>query len=148
MLRSFDVVVDADRPQKALLSSFVDPDPRLRREVMGTPAAAVVFQGAARAVVGQDATLESRSPSSVEGVDEIRAKGARSPVHRIGTNWFTHIPVSLKAADDSVGIAGVQRVQKVGNDVARVCISRIQDGWPKPADPVHGPLAAVGAKHN
>src|SRR5690242_23277 len=53
----FDVVVDTGRGEQPVWPAFVDPEPRLWRELMAAPADAVVLHGAAHPVVGHHAVF-------------------------------------------------------------------------------------------
>jgi hypothetical protein len=68
LCRCFDVVVDADRGQQSVRAAFVDPDSRLRLQVVTAPVDAVVFQGAAHAVVGHGAVLEPDAAACAEAL--------------------------------------------------------------------------------
>ena len=58
---SFDVVVDAGRSQQSVRAALVDPDSRLRWQVVPAPAYAVVFQGPAHPVVGHGTVLKAEA---------------------------------------------------------------------------------------
>ena len=70
----FDVVVDAGRGQQPIRAALVDPDPRLRRQVMAAPADTVIFQGAAYAVIGHGAVLQADAAARAEAPGEERAE--------------------------------------------------------------------------
>ena len=69
-----DVVVDAGRGKQSVRAALVDPDSRLGRELVATPADAVVFHGAAHTVVGRGAVLQVDAAACAEVSGEERAE--------------------------------------------------------------------------
>jgi len=66
--------VDAGGRQQPVQAAFVDPQSRLRWQVMAAPADAVVLQGAAHPVIGHGAMLQTDAAACAEARGEERTK--------------------------------------------------------------------------
>jgi len=119
----FDVVVDADRGQQSVRAAFVDPDSRLGRDLVAAPADAVVFQGAAHAVVGDGAVLEADAAACAEARAEERAEltGAAVGVRR--ADRLAEVPVRGEGVDRRFGVTSVQRGLVAADDITGVGVA-------------------------
>src|SRR5262249_59982752 len=125
-----DVVVDADRGQQPARAALVTPEPRLRRQVVAAPADAVVFQGAAHAVVGHHAVLEADAAAGAEAPGVERAELSGAAVGVAGAKGAPEVPIWSEGAHHRVDVTGVQRGLVAADDAAAVSLPGLEDGWP------------------
>ena len=107
----FDVVVDANRSEQSVRTPFEHRDPGLRRQLVGTPTGAVVFQGGAHTVVGDRARVEADSASRVETLGKERTQltgAAMDAVGDQGLGW------TLAACYGAATLAALLALRRAG----------------------------------
>ncbi|MGB6570648.1 MAG: vitamin B12 dependent-methionine synthase activation domain-containing protein, partial [Trebonia sp.] len=149
LVRRLEVVVLADGGQQPVGSAFADAQPGLRRQLAAAPADAVVLDGAAHAVVGNDAGPQADAATRAEQGGEERAELRLAPVDGLRAGGLAVVPVRREGADHRVGVAGAKRGAEAADDISRQVRRRAEDGGPGVlAAPVDLPLAAVGAEYH
>ena len=111
-----------------------------------TPADAVVFQGAAHAVIGHSAVLEPDAAPCAETRCEEQAELSRAAMGGMLSHGLAEVPVRLKGAHDRFGIAGVEGGLVSADNAVRVDVPWLQNGRSEVAPSIDRPLAAIGAK--
>src|SRR5580704_12654164 len=143
----FDVIVDADRGQQSVGTAFVDPDSRLRRQVVAAPAVAVVLQGTSGAVVGHGAVLEANAAACAEAYGEERAELASAAVDVVRADGLVIVPIRGEGVHYRFGVTGVERGLVAADDIIEVNLPGLQYGGPEVMPSVDRPLAAIGTEH-
>src|SRR5579863_7235075 len=144
-----EVVVLADGGQQPVGSAFADAQPGLRRQLAAAPADAVVLDGAAHAVVGNDAGPQADAAARAEQGGEERAELRRAAMGGLRAGGLAVVPVRREGADHRVGVAGAKRGAEAADDISGQVRRRAEDGGPGVlAAPVDLPLAAVGAEYH
>lgn len=141
----FDVVVDTGRGQEPVRAAFVDAESRLGRQLAAAPADAVVFQGAAHAVVGDGAMLQVDTAARAEAPSEKRAKLSGTAVGVVRAKGPAEVPVRREGAHDRFGVTSGQRGLVAADHIAGVGLPGLEDGRPDMTPLVDRPLAAAGA---
>ena len=115
---------------------------------MAAPADAVVFQGAAHAVVGHGAVLEADAAACAEARGEERAELRGAAVGVVRADGLAEVPVRRERAHYRFGVTSVQRGLVAADDITGVGVPGLEYRRPDVAPPVDRPLAAVGAEHH
>ena len=136
------------RSQQSVRTALVDPDSRLRRQVVAAPADAVVFQRAAHAVVGHGAVLQADAAACAEAHGEERAELRGAAVVVVRADGLAEVPVGREGAHYRFRVTSVQRGLVAAHDVSGAGEPGLEDGRPEVAPSVDRPLAAVGAEHH
>ncbi len=100
-------------------------------QVVAAPADAVVFQGAAHAVVGHGAVLQADAAARAETQGKERAELTGAAVGEGGPDGLAVIPVRREGGNDRVGVTSVQRGLVATDDITRMGGPGLEDGRPQ-----------------
>jgi radical SAM superfamily enzyme YgiQ (UPF0313 family) len=103
--RSLDVVVDPRLVETSTVSTLVDGDPGLMRQVRAAPADRVELERRADAILGRGAVLEDDPAAGAEEQREERQEHVRTAAAELGSRRFAEAPVGLEGGGDPIGVA-------------------------------------------
>jgi hypothetical protein len=135
----FDVVIDADCGQQPVRAALVDPDPRLRWQVMAAPADAVIFRGATHAVIGHGTVLRADATALAEAPSEEGAELTGGALSVIRAKGAAVISVRLEGTHDRLGVTSDHRGLVAADHITGMGEPGLEDGGPQVALPFRPP---------